>query len=201
MKKFFYYLAEVISYLLNPFLLGFVIVIMAIFKSKMSEELKLGWYVAVFIINAFIPTIIYYSLIKLGYVFDDELDNEKVHRQRVILLASLLLLTTVEFLILLLSGSYQPLLAIFAGGIITLTIGIIITYFWKISWHSAAATFFSYMLIYLYGMNAWWAILFPLIVIWSRLYLKRHNIWQLLGGICAALLVIFSTFSYFHFLK
>lgn len=194
-------LAQAISLIFNPFLLGIIVVLIAVNKTTMNEDLKMAWYAAILIINGFIPAVVYFSLSKLGYVFDDSLDNIKVHRHRILLLASLLFLVTIEFLILVFSGGHQPLLAVFFGGMSTIILGIIITYFWKISWHSAGSTFFSAMFIFIYGWQFWYIFLMLILVIWSRLYLKRHTPWQLLAGVMIAFLVIFGTFAFYGLIK
>jgi membrane-associated phospholipid phosphatase len=190
--------AEAISIIFNPFLLGLIILLMTVYKTKFPIDIKFAWYVAVIVINGFIPSVIYFALRSIGYVFDDGLSNGKVHKQRLILLASLLLLVTIEFLILVFTGGTQPFLAVLTGGMLTIILGISITYFWKISWHSAVTTLFSFMLIYIYSWKAWYAIIVLLLIFWSRLYLKRHTIWQLMAGLVIAILVVYGTFRFYN---
>lgn len=193
--------AEVISILLNPFLLGLVIVVMAVLKSKMPSQLQSAWLIAIVILNGGILTLVYLFLVKKGYVFDESMDNKKILHGRIVLLLILLTMVTLELLVLVSTTVYQPLLAVFYGAVITILLGLIITSFWKISWHSTMITFFTAMLVIIYKWKVWPVTVLFILIVWSRLILKRHNIWQLLGGVTLSIIVMLGVFAYFGLLS
>lgn len=191
-------IAKIISDIFfNPAVLAIVILIVAVLKSAMPWAETTSWILAVIVLNGVIPGLFYLFFTHRGYVFDDTLQNKKVLRERVIVFSIFLGLVTFELLILVSTHPYQPLLAIFSGGIITLMIAALITYFWKISIHALMITFFVTMFILIYGWQIWYiSALIPL-VFWSRLVLFRHTPWQLFIGFLLSLAVVFSTFYFF----
>lgn len=61
--------------------------------------------------------------------------------------------------------------------------------FWKLSAHSAVATFFSAAVIMLYG-NSWWPLLLIVPAVgWSRVKLKDHTVAQVVAGTFTGLLI------------
>ena len=193
--------AEIISKLFDPPVLGIVILLVAIGKSKMSMELSIVWTLSVLFLNGFVPFLFYLYFTKKGMVFDDTLEDEKVHKQRIVIFLVFFSIVAIELLILVLTQIYQPLLAIFSGGLIALGLAIIITYWWKISLHSSLVTIFVAMLIFIYGLKVWPVILFIPLVFWSRLYMKRHTFAQLFGGFVVSLLIVGSVFYLYGIMR
>lgn len=66
----------------------------------------------------------------------------------------------------------------------------IITLFWKISIHVGAAT--MTILVLLHETSYWYLyplVLLPIIVAWTRVYLKRHTVDQVIGGMVLPVIV------------
>ncbi len=64
----------------------------------------------------------------------------------------------------------------------------VITWLWKISVHAgvnaALVAFFNHY----YGWDRyWWLVLILIVVLWSRVTIKKHNWWQVLAGAVVAL--------------
>lgn len=192
--------AEFISVIFNPILLGLVIVTIAIVKSKMPRDLESTWIIATLILNGAVLAFVYLFLVKRGFVFDDSIQSRKILYGRLVLLIILLVMVTLELLVLVSTNPYQPLLAVFYGAVITLVLGMAITNWWKISWHSAMATFFISMFIFINRNQGWPLTIILALIIWSRLKLKRHTIWQLLGGIALSIGVMLVVLRYFNLL-
>lgn len=195
-------MANFISNLSNPGLLAVLILLAAVFKSKMPSTDTVVWVLAILILNTLIPGLIYLFFTTRGYVFDDSLQNKKVQRERLILFLVFLILVVLELLVLIgTKNYYQPLLAVMVGGIITIALGSLVTFFWKISVHAVMITFFVAMVILMVGWSYWpVALLIPL-VMWSRLVLYRHNIWQLILGMIFSLIIVIATFGFYGILN
>lgn len=192
-------LANLISEFFNPIILAIIILLFGIYKSDMPQSIALGWYIGVLVLNFFIPGGIYLFFTNKGYIFDDSLKNEKVKRQRIILMMIFLLVTAFEILVLSNSEEiYQPLFAILVGGIIAIVLASVVSYFWKISLHSAMITMLVMMIICLYGYQYWPLVLTIPLVWWARIVLNRHTIFQLIAGFLFSVAVVFFTFSYFN---
>lgn len=195
-------IARVVSDILfNPGVLAIIILIVAVLKSSMPETIMYCWLIAVIVLNGVIPGLFYLFFTSRGYVFDTREQNIKIRKERIIIFSVFLALVTLELLILVSTRIYQPLLAVFTGGIITLVVGSIITYFWKISVHSAMITFFVAMLVIIFGWQVWYAVVLIPIVWWSRLVLNRHTLLQLLFGFFLSLAIIVSTFYMYSLIE
>lgn len=195
-------IARVVSDILfNPGVLAIIILIVAVLKSNIPEITMYCWLIAVIVLNGIIPGLFYLFFTSRGYVFDTREQNMKIRKERIIIFSVFLALVTLELLILVSTHIYQPLLAVFAGGIITLVVGSIITYFWKISVHSAMTTFFVAMLVIIFGWQVWYAIVLIPIVWWSRLVLNRHTLLQLFFGFLLSLAIIMVTFDMFSLIS
>lgn len=175
----------------NPALLGLTILIVAVFRSSMSGVERTAWLLAILVLDGVMPLSFYLYFIKKGYVFDDTLDNTKVLQNRVTIFLIILVTIALQFLIVVTGPKFSPIMFVFSGALIAISLTLIITYFWKISLHTGMATLFVCMIIYLFGLVKAWPVVFVLpLVFWARLVLSRHNIWQLLAGCLFALLVI-----------
>jgi len=184
---------------LHPGTLAFIILIIAVFRSQMSQIETVSWLITITILDGIIPFAFYMYFTRKGFVFDDRFDNPKVLKQRISIFIILLVTTVTQFIILASTKQYQPLISVFAGGIIAVSIVTLITSNWKISLHSGMVTLFASMIIYIYGFEKTWPMLLLIpLIFWSRLKLKRHTIWQLLGGMALAIMIVFFTLAIFQ---
>lgn len=191
-------IAEVISNISNPGLLAILIIFMAVYRSEMPHNIAIAWYIAILIFNCVIPGIIYLYFTKKGYVFDDTLSHENVHKERILLFGSFLLVAVLELVIMVVTHEhYQPLLATIVGGIVSIVFASVVSYFWKISMHSAMITYFTMMLVFIFGYQYWPVFLLIPLVWWARLVLHRHTIWQLLGGCGLSIAIVLIIFKFF----
>jgi len=197
-NKVEYYLAEGISWVLNPAILALLIIGIGVWKSPMDPTIKIIWLLSVIAMDGIIPMFFYAYFLNKGYVFDGPVTEKTIHKNRVKIFVVILFLIAIQILALISTHVYQPLLMVLTGGLLAVGFVLIITYFWKISLHSGMTTIFAAMLIALYGIDKMWlAILLIPLVFWSRLVLGRHNFWQLTGGVALATLVVFLTLYIF----
>ena len=196
-----YRIAQIVSIILDPVFLGLVILMVSIIKSQMPTNTMTKWIISTLILNAFVPGLFYWFLTSRGFVFDATLDNKNAQRQRIIIFLIYFTVVVFEIIALILIQIYQPLYAVLIGAAISLMLGSIISYFFKISIHASMVTFFVVMMILIFGWNLWPIIVCIPLIFWSRLVLKRHTISQLLTGFALSLLIVIITFNYFGLLK
>lgn len=198
-NKFKYYLAEAISWVLNPAILALSIICISVWKSPMDFTVKIIWLLIAIVMNAIIPLLFYINFLKKGYVFDGPVTEKTIHRNRIRIFAVIIFLVALQIIAMILTHIYQPLLMVLMGGLLAVGLVLIITYFWKISLHSGMTTIFVAMFLALYGIDRMWPmiILIPL-VFWSRLFLGRHSFLQLTGGVVLSCLVVFLTLYIFR---
>jgi len=191
-------IAKFISDIFNPGVLALIILFTAVYRSSLAREEAFAWYLAILVVNGLIPGVFYLFFTSRGYVFDDTLKNKKVHKERILLLGLFLVITVIEVLIMSATGNYyQPLYAVLVGGIISIIIAAIVSYFWKVSMHSSMITFFTLMVIFMFGPATWPVLFLIPLVWWSRLILCRHTIWQLIIGSIISIIIVYFTFHFF----
>ncbi len=75
-----------------------------------------------------------------------------------------------------------------------------ITLFWKISLHMTINTMGILLINALYGWGYFWLFLCLPLVMWSRLYLKKHTPAQLIAGAGITALIMCAGLLYFNFI-
>lgn len=191
-----HFLAEVISWVFFPPLVATVFFIFLIFwySADFGEGLKWVTLVAPFLI--FLPLLFFAVTYKLGWVDDIDLTNrEDRPLYLVVFIFSLIFALAVLFF---LQAPLKFIVYVLSGLIMTL-VTTIITFFWKISFHTAVTTSVVTAITILGGMR--FSPLFLLIVLigWSRLALKKHTFYQVLGGFLVALAITELVFYLFEF--
>ncbi|MBN1618439.1 phosphatase PAP2 family protein [Candidatus Dojkabacteria bacterium] len=127
-----------------------------------------------------------FFFMKIGLVGDFDITDRK-QRPRIFLIfiALAVILTAISFII-----GYTEASSIMAMAIVAFTIAVLITFFWKISIHTFTL---NISLLVLYDMldNPLLLFIFILspIIAWSRVYLKRHTLYQTIGGILLSFII------------
>lgn len=91
--------------------------------------------------------------------------------------------------------------AIFFGSFLTVIILVLITYFWKISFHTSWITYFCITYYIVFGK---WAVLFAVcipLVAWARVKIKRHSVAQVIAGSAVTVITAFFGYSFFGMFK
>jgi membrane-associated phospholipid phosphatase len=91
--------------------------------------------------------------------------------------------------------------AIFFGSFLTVFVFILITYFWKISFHTSWITFFCITYFIIFGKWALFLILLIPLVAWARVKIKRHTIAQVICGSVVTAITAFFGYSFFGMFK
>ena len=96
-------------------------------------------------------------------------------------------------------GSSRVFLSFLEMFFVIMLLASIVSIFWRISYHSILSTSFTLILIYFYGYIGVLFVIALILVWYSRIYLRKHSIKQLIAGFLLVL-VIFFTFLYLHLL-
>lgn len=140
-----------------------------------------GWlWVGVFLLlGAIVPTLYVLYLLQTGEVSDFHL-NKREERTKPTLAA--LLGTTAAAIVIGLGNGPALLLALAIAAVIQNVIFFVITLWWKVSAHSAAAAAVGTLSWAVYGVAAWPVMLCVPLVLWARIRLKRHTPAQTVVG-------------------
>ena len=181
-------IANLVSNILNPFLVSLVIILLLSFESTRSPLDALRWS-AILIAVSLVP--VYSVMVYIGR--NDRLGSRfiDVRRQRtkIYLLAGICAL--VGCIILIYLEAPLILLATFVAGLSATVIFMGINLGWKISLHAAFIAASITLLVILYGsIGTVTVMLFPLVA-WARLELGHHSLAQVtVGALLAALIVV-----------
>jgi len=167
-------------------LLGFVLLLLFTYLSMLSWQLKLGLLAMVYLWTIFLPSIGVYIYRRTRRLTQQEL---LLRHNRII--PYILHIVCYGFLLHFMTQIHAPT---FMGGIIVISLLVqcictVITLWWKISMHSAAVgaiigAIVAYSAIF-HFYPIWWlclAILVSGLVNSSRMLLRQHTLWQVLGG-------------------
>ncbi|BER93384.1 hypothetical protein [Atrimonas thermophila] len=172
-------LAKVISALLQPTFVAAFLYGVVSFSFLQPPSKALFYWLVGFLFATLLPTLLVIKLAQKGRVSDPDLPH---HRERFIPYLLITALYAAGFLVLYLLKAPHPLLGITACYIGVTAVGAFISLFWKISMHLAGVA--GPVTALVYYLNPSWALLYALLFLlgWARLYLKKHNLYQILAG-------------------
>jgi membrane-associated phospholipid phosphatase len=187
-------IARLISYILNPFLITAVILILLAFKDAASTAEALKW-AAISLVISVLPVLAVVIWLVKRKKMDAYYDNTRKQRYIVYILASVLGAIGCG----LMWGLKAPeLLAVtFTAGFAELVVFMGINFYWKISLHTAFVAGAVTILCLVYGVIALWTLVFLPLVAWARIELKQHSIIQVATGAILAAGIATAIFSGF----
>lgn len=187
-------LAKIISNIVNPFLVSFVVIILLSFESTSSTSDALKWAsvsIALSVLPVFAVVVYLVRNQKLEGIFV----NPRHQRNKIYLLASTL--AVVGCLVLFYAGAPRLLVTAFVTGLVGIVVFMGINFFWKISLHTAFATAAVTVLIIVYSaVGASTVVLLPPVA-WARMATKLHSPAQVVTGALLAAIIVFIVFWLF----
>jgi len=187
-------IANLISNILNPFLVSLILILLLSFGVTSSILDALKW---ALVLTAFSVVPVYLAIIYL--VRSGRLDNvfTNVRRQRtkIYLLAGGW--AAAGCVVLLYLKAPPRLLAVSVAGFLTAIIFMCINLWWKISLHTAFIAASVTLLVILYGWVAMVAIVLLPLMFWARMELKRHSLAQVAAGALLSTLIVAVVFRIF----
>lgn len=187
-------LANLISVILNPFLVSLAVIILLSFESTSSAADALKWSLILIVLSVLPVFVVIFYLVrrrKLEGVFI----STRGKRHRIYLVA--VFFGIVGSVVLYILEAPLMLVAIFVAGLVAMIIFFSINLFWKVSIHSAFVAALVTILIILYSpVGALAAALLPPIA-WARVELEYHSAAQAVTGAILAAIIMLVVFYLF----
>jgi hypothetical protein len=187
-----YKLAKAFSYVFHPVIFFWLMPFMVVYRQTQSIQYSLKWqlFSSLFIVI----TLIFLFLGKRLGKFSDYDISKREERPKfysfIFLLAMCYLGTSLFF-----RGLLFPLSIVTVGIVFGILVFDAVNYYVKASVHLAIATMFVTTIGILYGLHAAFSLIWILpLLMWSRVYLKRHTVIELLTGSILGLLLTLLTF-------
>ena len=181
-------IANLMSNIFNPFLVGTVSILILSFESASGALDALKWsiiLIAIGILPIFLAAIYLVRKGKLVSIFT----GVRQQRTRIYLLAGVC--AGAGYAILHYSGAPLMLVATFATGLSAAVIFTVINLWWKISLHTSLITALVTILVISYGWIAMVAVVLVFLIGWARLELKQHSPAQVVvAALLSALIVV-----------
>lgn len=189
-------IADLISNILNPFLVSLIIIVLLSFESASGISDALKWsliLVAISILPVFSAVVYLLRKGRLAGIFT------AVRRQRTAIYVLSGVCAAVGYVILLISKAPLMLRATFATGLSGVVVFTVINLWWKISLHTALVTALVTVMVILYGWIATAGVVLVLLIAWARLALRQHSLAQVVAGAVLAALITVAAFYLFGF--
>ena len=186
--------ANLTSYILNPFLVGFILILLLSLKAT-ATPLDAAKWVLISVVICILPVLLAIVYLVRKQKLGDLFINIREQRTKIYLLAGVFV--SIGCIILPYLGAPPLLKATFVAGLSAVAIFMGINLLWKISLHAAFMTASVTVLVILYGPVAAAGAVLVLLTAWSRVELKQHSLAQVVAGILVAILIILAVFYLF----
>lgn len=145
----------------------------------LTNGLRWRFLVFLLLVDALLPALYMFYGLKKGFISDWDITNKK-ERRGLYIFTSLVHLVGVVYAFFLGKTELGMVLLVFWSLAVVFAV---VTYFWKISVHAGvngvALAFFNHF----WGWeNYWWLSLVLLLVLWSRVEIKKHTLMQVSVG-------------------
>ena len=187
-------IANLISYILNPFLVSIVLILLLSFKSAPSALDAVKWSLIIIALSI-LPVFWVIIYLVRNQKLESLLIISRRQRTKIYLLAGVCV--GVGYIISFYLGAPKELMATFVAGLSAAIVFMCINLWWKISLHTAFVTASVTVLIILYGAIAAVTVVLVPLTAWSRIELKHHSLAQAVTGALLATLIVVVVFYLF----
>jgi membrane-associated phospholipid phosphatase len=184
-------LARLTTNLLNPFLTGFVVIVLLSFKGTDNNAAAIKW-AAISVALSVLPVLAVVIYLVRRKKLDGVFENPRRQRIGIYLLASAM--GAIGYGLLWSLEAPELLVATFAAGLAAIVIFTGINLIWKISVHTAFLAGAAAILIIVYGALAAWTLMLLPPVVWARVALKQHSALQAAAGAVIAAAIVAGVF-------
>lgn len=190
-------IARRISNILNPFLMGLVVILLVSFEATDSIFDAVKWSLVLIVLS--VLPVFAFSVYSVRHGKQDSI-FVRVRRQRLRVYVLMLILASVSCIILLSLRAPLMLLALSVAGFSAAVVFMGINFWWKISLHGAFIAAVVAVLFTLYGsVTAASVVLIPLVA-WSRVEVGYHSPAQVAAGALLGGLIPTAVFYFFGFI-
>ena len=187
-------IANLISNILNPFLVSLVVILLLSFSSASSIGDAIKWsliLIALSVLPVFLFTVYLVRHNRLDSIFT----NVREQRTKVYALAAIL--SGIGCIILFYLKAPSVLLASFVAGFSAVVVFMCINLRWKISLHTAFITGTVTVLFIIYGLVSAASIVLIPLVAWAKIELEHHSPAQVVTGALLATSIVVVIFYLF----
>lgn len=173
-------LAKALSLLFQPVFVGTYVIVALSFAGATSAVSGLGWALVTSALCTGAPSLDLARRMRAHSVSDFQL---VVREQRLRPLLVSLVCTAVALILVIVGHGPAGLRVGLAAALVTGSVMTIVTARWKISFHAGGAAGATVLMIWQFGVTA--LLFLPVLagVCWSRIYLRRHTVPQVLAGL------------------
>lgn len=187
-------IANLTSDILNPILLGLVLIVLFSFAVASGTLEAIKWSLILIAVSILPIYLILFYMVRKG-----KIDNifTVVRKQRTMIYMVGGICGVVACLVLILLEAPPELVAAAVAGLSAAVIYLCVNLWWKISLHTAFVSASVVLLVILYGWVAMVSIVLLPLMFWSRVELKRHSPAQVVAGAILAALIVSVVFYVF----
>jgi membrane-associated phospholipid phosphatase len=184
-------LARLTTNILNPFLAGFVVIVLLAFKGTDSAAAAVKW-ASISTCLSVLPVLVVVVYLVRQKKLDGFFSNPRPQRTGIYLLASAV--GALGYWLLWYLQAPELLVATFAAGLAAMVVFMGINLFWKISLHTAFLAGAVVISIIAYGAAAVGALILLPPVAWSRMSLRQHSLVQVMAGAIISAAIVLGVF-------
>lgn len=186
-------IANLTSDIFNPFLVGFVVIVLVSVESATSLFSVLKWSLILIAIS-----ILPIYLFAIYLVRNGRLDSifASVRGQRTRIYVLVVILGVVGYVILLYLKAPSMVQALVVAGASAAVIFVLINLWWKISLHTAFVAALVTVLVILYGLVAVVSVVLIPLVAWARIDAGHHSLAQVFIGALLAAVILGAVFTF-----
>ena len=187
-------IANLISNILNPFLVSLVLILLLSFEATSNVLDALRWSLILIVLSVLPVYLAIIYLVRSGRI-DNVFTNVRRQRTQIYLIAGGW--AVVGCVVLLYLKAPPRLMATSVAGLSTVVIFMCINLWWKISLHTAFIAALVTVLVILYGWVAAVTIALIPLISWARIELKRHSLAQVVAGALLSTSIVAVVFGIF----
>ena len=194
--RFLDWISFVLSAVFSPYLVSFLFISIVVFVQSSNLKQFLPWILISLFFIGLIPAVYTFWLLETKRISDLHISN---HEERKIPFFVGALSALVGSVILLFMHAPNAILAVVFAYAINAIFVSAITWYWKISIHSAFFTASILILMLFFGVKFWPLFILWIPLAWSRIHRKKHTPDQVLFGAVMAVLVTIIVFYFFGY--
>lgn len=172
-------IARLVSNIINPFLMGVVLILSASFDGDINTRTSIKWALILIAFNV-LPVFLFIIWLVRHNKLDGIFINIRKQRLKIYLLG--IALVGVSCIILLCFEAPPMLLALFVAFFSVGVVFMCINNWWKVSVHTASTASVVAALLIIYGLSAMALIMLVPLVAWARVELENHSLAQVVAG-------------------
>lgn len=196
MKKFWDKLAKIVSQITQPPLIIGVFLTFLVFYYAPDTATGFLWFLIAGGLIGLVPTVFTFIAVKLGWISDVLLPERKDRIGPFLVAALGTAITLISFYKM---DVPTEILVFLMALILVLMVVLLITTFWKISVHAATITVVTVSINVLTDCQYWYLLFLIPIVMWARVYRKRHTVAQVFAGAIVNGVIVYAVFKLFGF--